>query len=582
MSLFLNASIVEKTPSDVFSVVMLLKHKIIQLRLESGIKTKLPKAPVQYNKKPRHVIQKSLEVLTKIDKYRKNKNFGEISMPLYPSRQITPSDVFYIVERLNQEVFLLLENKKLPNTPAYIKYKNKESNDVYKELWELSLGFDELLGQGFTPTDVYEQSEKIIKIVNYLQSSQGIILKKDKPHLKENQHPNHALYASIHLMSKISNSQKKLWIEPMEVPSAPQRVITPTEVYDSLQIVIAELQRIKRRIGVERYFEIEEVTNEKTPADVVQNLEYIISIFPSFSLQRNLKQFEVTSLEKNSNDIYSLSAFILKKLMKLKELKGVRVKPKFVPKLYGLKNIHTYEKIVENLEKVNRIKEEHGMLSSYIPSSLSRNITPGQIYELVLRLDDEMNILLNAHGVKNAIPWTSVLEKQISENKTSSDVYHNLSKISNLFDAILGLEYTPNETYVLAKQIEYKIDLISMFLNKKNNHLVISDENKQPSDVFDLSLEVYTILNKIQKRANIPGELNIIIPKDKIVTPTTVYNSLRLINAATNVLRLNFNIEEKIHEDMTVTNKTPSDVYGLLQNIKGKLLFLLEDKNYEN
>ena len=578
----LKAEIQEKTPSDVFSLVKLLRDKVILLRKESGINKDFPKVLLQQNKKPRHVIQKSLEVLTKINKYRKNKGFSEISIPLYPSRTITPSDVYYISERLNQEVYLLIKDKKNFKTKPFLQHKNKTPNDVYKELWEISLGFDSLLGRGFTPTDVYGQTQRIIKIVEYLNNSQDIVIKVKKPNLKSGQHPNHALYASIDLMSKISNSQKKLWMQPMEVPLAPQRVITPTEVYDSLQTIIAELQRIKRRIGVEKYFQSEGIDEEKTPSHVIQNLEYVISIFPDFLLQKELKQFDKTSLDKNSNDMYSLSEFILKKILMFKDLKGISIKPKNVELLSDLKPIHVYEKVVENLEKINRIKSKYSMLGSYIPSSFSRNTSQNQIFDLILMIDNELNILLKKEGLNNIKSWSLKLNKTSYKNKTPSDVYNNLWKISNLFDTILGIQYTPNETYILAKKIEQQIDIISLSLTQKLKTTINNEKNKQPSDVFNLSIEVYDILNVIRSRANVTGESRIIIPRDEIITPTTVYNSLRLVNATVNELRINFNIEREFKDEIISMDKSPSDVYNILNSIKTKLLFLLKDNNYEN
>ena len=59
-----------KTPSDVYSYAMLLKEKVIYLRKKAGIKKPFPVVQVQHNKIPRHVIQKALEILNKINTYR--------------------------------------------------------------------------------------------------------------------------------------------------------------------------------------------------------------------------------------------------------------------------------------------------------------------------------------------------------------------------------------------------------------------------------------------------------------------------------------------------------------------------------
>jgi len=235
-----------KTPSDVYSESLVLKQHIEALRHENGILEPLPKVAPQHNKLPRHVLQKTLEILTKVNKYREIHNYGFITVPPVPAREITPQDVYNNVSRLKEEVAYLL--KKKDKKFKYKQYHNKTPSDVYRVLWSVSLGFDALLGQGFTPTDVYIQSQQIVEHIKFLRKSQreesDIPLPKKRPNL----HPNHALYASIDLLKKLQIDEKKLWMKPVPVPKTPQKVISPTDVYDSLQTVKAELKRITRRM----------------------------------------------------------------------------------------------------------------------------------------------------------------------------------------------------------------------------------------------------------------------------------------------------------------------------------------------
>ncbi len=234
-----------KTPSDVYSQAMVLKQMIKELRKESGVRKPLPVVEKQHNKLPRHVLQKTLEVLNKVNKYRELQEYGLITVPPVPARKITPQDVYNNVVRLKQEVKYLLKN---PNKKfAYKQYYNKTSSDVYQVLWQISLGFDALIGQGFTPTDVYIQTQQIVDNIKFLRKSQREYTKVVMPKKKAHLHPNHALYTTIDLLKKIHEDEKKLWMKPIPVPKVQQRVISPTEVYDALQTVKAELNRITRR-----------------------------------------------------------------------------------------------------------------------------------------------------------------------------------------------------------------------------------------------------------------------------------------------------------------------------------------------
>ena len=280
-------AIKEKTPSDVYAQAYLLKQKVIYLRDKNNIKESFPEVGKQNEKAPRHVLQKSLEVLSKINRYRKNKNYGQISIPNYPSRKITPSDVYIYTKRLNEEISPFCDISFLQDLNVK-EFKGKTPSDVYEILWNVSLGFDKLLGiGGFNPTDVYEQSQTIVAIAKFLRQSQGEFGEIKKPEIKKELHPNHALNTSYKLLKKIAKIQKKLWMKPTKVPYKLYKETTPTQVYDSLQNIIAEMQRLKTRLGVERYFEIKHITDDKTPSDVVANLLYAKALLPSFNMQKN-------------------------------------------------------------------------------------------------------------------------------------------------------------------------------------------------------------------------------------------------------------------------------------------------------
>ena len=579
-----------KTPSDVFSYAMLLKKKVEFLRRQAGIDRPFPKVPPQKNKYPRHVIQKALEILSKINLYRVSKGYGEIFIPPYPARDITPSDVYEMVKRLDSEVTPFIKDKKFLSSLKLKKYIGKTPNDVYRLLWSISLAFDDLLGiHGYTPTDVYALSEKLVQTVKFLRESQNIYETIPKPPKKENVHSNHALYASYDFLKKVRKAEINLWIEPTEVPRKPHRVITSTDVYDSLQYNIAELQRIKYRLGLERYFKLRPVKETKTPADVLQNIEYAVQLMPTFDVNRKLIQYPISSLKKTPNHVYAVTEEILKKLDILKSLRGISQFPKKPPYIYNLRPIHVYQKGIEATEKAIRLKVQMGFYPSEVPSEPLREITPNEVYELVIRLDGIITILLRKLGYKEAEEYIYKVEKHIPVGKTPSDVYHNLWKISNTLDVLLAEEYTPNETFMLSNKILEKVKIILKNLrvreeaikNIEEKHLKL--ETKSPADVFKLTLKVYRKIREVQKRLNM-SPVNIIIPHEDKITPSTVYNSLRLINASLNeiIIYKDINIEDITPFTELPKNKTPTDVYANVWKVYELIKLLFDKKNYED
>jgi len=576
----------EKSPSDVYSESIVLKKMVIELRKQNGITAKLPDIPRQKDKLPRHVLQKTLEVLTKVNKYREIHTYGKITVPPVPPRDITPQDVYNNVERLKVEVSYLLKDKSIlvKKKFALKKIYNKTPSDVYKELWSISLAFDKLLGQGFTPTDVYMQTEQIVEGIKFLRSTQRENADVVIPKLKANQHPNHALYKSIDLIRELSKIQKKLWMKPVPVPAIQHKVISPTEVYDSLQTVNAELNRISRRLGVERSFQMRKTVNKKTPADVVQNLEYAIALLPDFNFNRQLNQYPKNSLVKTPNDVYALSEYILEKIKYVKIQKGIKVKAKTTSYLYGLKPIHVYEKGIENLEKIAKLKKLEGFKISQTPASATSKITPSEVYELILRLDDELGLIYGDLFVGKEVlnSYRELLSKKHYKKKTPSDAYDNLWKISYELDAILNEEYTPNETYLLAKKIERNvIGMEQYFLGKVLKQDRHKFQSKRPEDVFLKSLEILKELEFIKKRGNFKSA-QITIPKDEIITPTSVYNALRIISATVSEIEVYYGIPLAKDVKIVKSDKTPTDVYAVVEYAQRVVSKIIEESSYED
>ncbi|WP_457597228.1 hypothetical protein [Hydrogenimonas sp.] len=579
------AKISPKTPSDVYSHAMILKQEVAYLRRQAGIEEAFPEVEVSRNKRPRHVIQKALEIISKINRYRLIKGYGAISLPPYPAREIRPQDVYDIVVRLDGEVQMLIHDKGFFDTLEVKRYYGKTPSDVYQLLWSISLAMDPLLGMhGYTPTDVYELSEKIVKISTFLRQSQNIYDKVEKPPRRDNLYPNHAFYAGIDFLKKVSKGEAYLWMEPVEIPERPHKTVTPTEVYDLLQNDIAELQRIKYRLGLERYFKTRKSETSKTPSDVVRNLEYARALLPAFDFSRPLVQYPKSSLVKTSNQVYAVTEEILRKLQRLKQIKGVRLTPKDPPKIEGLKPIHTYQKGIEAMEKALRLKVQMGFYPAYVASMPFRRITPTEVYDLVVRLDAVVTLLLQKAGDTEATEYIYGIGHPEYKHKTMSDVYYNLWLISRYFDQLSGTEYTPNETFILAKRIEEKVDIVlDTFHIEKRVHVAREEVgNRIPKDVFVLANRVYGQIKALQERANFETS-DILIPREEVVTPNTVYNALRLINASLNEFLIDAGIDAESYRGYSrkIEGKTPSDVYAVVETISRKLDLLFLNEVYD-
>jgi len=198
-------------------------------------------------------------------------------------------------------------------------------------------------------------------------------------------------------------------------------------------------------------------------------------------------------------------------------------------------------------------------------------------------IDDEISIIMQRNGIKNILRWSYSIDKKLYKNKTPSDIYHNLWKISSTIDIFRGIEHSPMETYKLAKKMEQRIENIIQYLIKdnKNKIVLIEHNDKRPSDVFQLIIKLYETLAIIEKRANIPFA-GVEIPMEKTVTSDTVYNALRVVNATLIDINIHFGIESKIDKVAINSNETSTDVYDLVFKSYNNLQLLLKDDSYEN
>ena len=128
---------VAKTPNEVFEKTIELKKQVISLREFLNVNTPWPEVSLfTTGITPQHVLQKSLELLDKINRLRRVMKLGPITVPSFPSREITPNEVYDMVSRLADEISSIHPTK-LMDSKKMIKPKGKVPADVYRELSEI-------------------------------------------------------------------------------------------------------------------------------------------------------------------------------------------------------------------------------------------------------------------------------------------------------------------------------------------------------------------------------------------------------------------------------------------------------------
>ena len=360
---------------------------------------------------------------------------GRISTPSYPSRDITPNEVFILIERLIDEVKLLFPNPNFKLEQAEILVTGKTPNDVYRELWEVSMAFDAILGvRGFTPSDTLARAKEITDVVKFIRESQGLTLDVSVPQTPMGKHPNHALKEVYGLLKQIKDVEQNMVMENLiEIPEIPKRVITPTEVYDATGVVLAELQHIKYHLGLERDFFPYKVEKEKTPEDVIAQIRLSRALMPDFSIKENIRKKPLGSLYKTPNQIFSLAEHLMEHIEYINKNKDIGIElsidKKRSTKKIDLKDI--YEKTLDGLDLLNILRLEQGLGSITIPRNKDYQISTDKVYYLIKRFESEVEILFkeDEHDMEVKKEYHHDLADLYEHQKNYSDIYFLLEKI---------------------------------------------------------------------------------------------------------------------------------------------------------
>ncbi len=574
----------EKTPSDVYAQVQLLADDVRALRKKNHITRVWPHVAVKPGYKPQHVFQKALEVLSKINSYRVNiVKTGGITIPRFPGRDITPNEVFSVVVRLHQELALLVEGSQSrqevspEQEPRFVTIRT--SSDVYAALSEVSIALEETLGlRSITPSEVYTRSLQVIERVRFLRRSQGLPLDVPRPPRSRGKLPNHALQAVHQLLAKIRRVERNLWMKPVRLSAVPKRVITPSDVYDAMGVVMAELQGIKFRLGLEREFAEPEPQRGKTPDDVIQNTLWAMALLPEFELGKPLQQYDRQALKKTPNHVFSITEHILRRLMRYRRLRGIQTPIRKARMIRGLKPQHVYGKALEIMEKVDVLRRRQNMGPMAVPRYPLRNITPSEVFELAMRLDSELALI---HRQEEAVElWGTAVEVQEYDDKQPSDVFHNMQKISNLLDTILGSEgFTPNDVFREVNTIKQDVLLIADSLGEaippEDWARPVLKPGTEPSDVLAKAQEVLDLIVLAKRRAGMFGVRDVTVLPDDVVTPTEVFNQVRLIETELTEFKVFLNIGATPERLPMQHGKTPAHVLQVLEGVANALRSLL-------
>lgn len=271
---FLPFQAVANTPNHVYQAVDNLADNIVVIRNHLNVEQNSRQPGVQIAKTPLHAYTKGLEVYEKVIRFKQSRNISTKPLPILPNKNVLPADVLQLVKNISSELkdvsnqlgVKYTESAKLPSA--------KTPSDVYENMWRTSYLMDGLTG-AISPRYVYRNTLRIEKSLNVIAEKLGVSLNVTGGDVPKGKKPLDANIEGFKVLYKLVALEKKLKMTPLRVSGFPAGNISPSDVYDTTNNILAEMTRINVALSLPSPPDATVDLEKVTPNNVVQKFKII-------------------------------------------------------------------------------------------------------------------------------------------------------------------------------------------------------------------------------------------------------------------------------------------------------------------
>ncbi|MCY3819762.1 MAG: hypothetical protein OXH52_10445 [Gammaproteobacteria bacterium] len=265
------------TPSHVFRATTDLIAEIGILRSELGVYDFPAEAEYQEDRAPVHVYAKTLEVLSKVAHVQRRFGLTPADVGQIPIKKVVPGDVLRSVNGILGEVRRIKTQMVIEAEIEPAEFRGgKTPSMVYKNLADASFLLDGLRGRPLTPTDVFGNAVAILDEMELIAAKLRVPLQTDPPPVNGTKRPTDVAQQVLRATYKVINLQTRLGMDASSVPTLTLVRVTPSEVYDATNVLMAEMNRIKVHLGINLPREPRPDARNKRPEDVFAQVMLII------------------------------------------------------------------------------------------------------------------------------------------------------------------------------------------------------------------------------------------------------------------------------------------------------------------
>lgn len=262
--------------------------------------------------------------------------------------------------------------------------------------------------------------------------------------------------------------------------------------------------------------------------------------------------------EKTPNDVYLEVQLLADDLRELRKQNKITTPWPRVKIEGGREPRHVFQKALEVLGEINsyrlNIVKTGGIT---VPRFPGRDITPNEVFSVVVRLRQELGLLVR----KDTKAKITKKKYTLPGNKTSNDVYAALSEVSIAIEETLGLRgVTPSEVYTRSLQVIR----LAQFLRRSQSlppdiPIPVLTQGKLPNHALT---SVYELLEKIRQAEKnlwmVPLKIRT-LPR-RVITPSDVFDEMGVAIAELQSIQFRLGLEREFPEPEPQEGKTPDDV----------------------
>ena len=287
------------TPSHVFQATLDLIAAIETLREGMAVVDYPGEAEPQEGRAPVHAYVKASEVLEKVARIQNRLGIEAVAPGFIPVKQIVPADVLGQVHGALEEVRKIKSQLFIEEVIEPAPFVNgKTPSLVYKNLGDASLLLDALVERPITPSDVFGRLEYVYDDMELIAANLKVSLNRELPAVDGGKSLKDVARLILRASYKIIDLENRLGMDASSVQQVAIERVTPADNFEGTNILLAEMNRIKVHLNIDRLPEPRPVPRDKKPTDtfaqvarILRNLDILAEVAtPRSSAGRSERQ----------------------------------------------------------------------------------------------------------------------------------------------------------------------------------------------------------------------------------------------------------------------------------------------------